>query len=181
VCSTWLAHRIAEGATVPCFITPGKGFRLPAPEEETPVIMCGPGTGIAPFRAFMQERAATGARGKAWLIFGEQRRATDFFYQDEWERYLADGALAKLTTAFSRDQAHKVYVQHRMLEHGADFWAWLEEGAVFYVCGDAARMAVDVDDALRKIVQEHGSRSAEEADAYVEQMKADKRYRRDVY
>lgn len=181
VCSTWLAHRIAVGDTIPVFITPGKGFRLPPPEDDVPVIMCGPGTGIAPFRAFLQERRATNAKGRAWLFFGEQHRESDFFYEHEWEHYLAEGVLDRLHTAFSRDQDHKIYVQHRMLEAGADFWEWLEEGAIFYVCGDAARMAVDVDEALHRIIQEHGGRTAEEAGAYVDQMKADKRYRRDVY
>ena len=181
VCSTWLADRITEGATVPCFINPGKGFRLPPPDEETPIIMCGPGTGIAPFRAFVQERRATGARGKAWLFFGEQRRASDFFYQNEWEAALADGSLTRLTTAFSRDQPHKIYVQHRMLEEKAEFWRWLEEGAIFYVCGDASRMAADVDRALHQIAESEGGKNPQEAAAWVEQLKTDKRYRRDVY
>ncbi len=181
VCSTWLAHRIDRETCIPCFITPGKGFRLPAPEETTPVIMCGPGTGIAPFRSFVQHRRVTGAKGKAWLFFGEQRRESDFFYEREWEAALADGSLTKLTTAFSRDQVHKVYVQHRMLEESAEFWKWLEEGAIFYVCGDASRMAADVDAALHSIIEKEGGKSAEEAAAYVAQMKADKRYRRDVY
>jgi sulfite reductase (NADPH) flavoprotein alpha-component len=181
VCSTWLAHRISEGATVPCFITPGKGFRLPGPEETTPIIMCGPGTGIAPFRAFVQERRCTSAKGKAWLFFGEQRRASDFFYEHEWAAALEDGSLTKMTTAFSRDQAHKIYVQHRMLEESEEFWNWIEAGAIFYVCGDAARMAHDVDAALHQIIEKEGGRTAEGAAAYVEQMKTDKRYRRDVY
>ena len=181
VCSTWLAQRISEGATIPCFITPGKGFRLPDPAESTPVIMCGPGTGIAPFRAFVQERRVTGAKGKAWLFFGEQRRSSDFFYEAEWEQALKDGALHRLTTAFSRDQAQKIYVQHRMLEEGAEFWRWLEEGAIFYVCGDASRMAADVDRALHQIIEKEGGKSPEEAAAYVEAMKREKRYRRDVY
>lgn len=181
VASTWLAERLREGECVPCFITPGKGFRLPGPEEETPIIMCGPGTGVAPFRAFVQERRATGARGRAWLFFGEQHRDSDFFYEAEWEQALRDGSLQKLTTAFSRDQAHKIYVQHRMLEEGAEFFRWLEEGAIFYVCGDAARMAHDVDAALHAIIEKEGGLSAEEAAAYVERLKAEKRYRRDVY
>ncbi|MGI8604806.1 MAG: diflavin oxidoreductase [Verrucomicrobiales bacterium] len=181
VCSTWLAHRIEPGAPVPCFITPGKGFRLPPPEDDTPIIMCGPGTGIAPFRAFVQERRVTGAKSNAWLFFGEQHRESDFFYEREWELALENGSLTKLTTAFSRDQAHKIYVQHRMLEESAEFWQWLEAGAIFYVCGDAARMAHDVDAALHQIIEKEGGRSADEAAAYVEQMKTDKRYRRDVY
>lgn len=181
VCSTWLANRIDHGAMVPCFINPGKGFRLPDPAEETPVIMCGPGTGIAPFRAFVQERRATGAKGKGWLFFGEQRRAADFFYEKEWEAALADGSLTRLTTAFSRDQEKKIYVQHRMLEEAKDLYAWLEAGAIFYVCGDASRMAADVDRALHQIIEQEGGKSAEEAAAFVEQLKKDKRYRRDVY
>jgi sulfite reductase (NADPH) flavoprotein alpha-component len=181
VCSTWLAERIEAGATIPCFINPGKGFRLPAPEETTPVIMCGPGTGIAPFRAFTQERRVTGAKGPAWLFFGEQRQQSDFFYQDEWNQALADGSLTRLDVAFSRDQTQKVYVQHKMLENAVELWAWLEKGAIFYVCGDASRMAADVDRALHQIIETAGQKSTEEAAAYVEQMKKDKRYRRDVY
>ncbi|CAN5290357.1 hypothetical protein BH23VER1_BH23VER1_05260 [soil metagenome] len=181
VCSTWLAHRLAEDTEIPVFITPGKGFRLPTPDDATPIIMCGPGTGIAPFRAFLQERKATNAQGDAWLIFGEQHAASDFFYEDEFKGYLQDGTLKRFDTAFSRDQEHKIYVQHRILEHGAEIWKWLENGAIFYVCGDAARMAVDVDEAIHHLVQEHGGKSEDEAAAYVEQMKADKRYRRDVY
>ncbi len=181
VCSTFLSDRIDESTLVPTFITPGKGFRLPEPEDDTPIIMIGPGTGIAPFRAFMQERRATGAKGKAWLFFGDQRRAYDYFYEDEWESYQKDGFLHKLDLAFSRDQDYKIYVQHRMKEAAADFWQWLEEGAIVYVCGDAVRMAKDVDSALHEIIQEQGGRSSEEAAAYVEQMRKDKRYRRDVY
>jgi sulfite reductase (NADPH) flavoprotein alpha-component len=143
--------------------------------------MCGPGTGIAPFRAFVQERRVSGARSPAWLFFGEQRRGTDFFYEPEWEQALANGSLTRLSTAFSRDQAHKVYVQHRMIEEAADFWRWLDDGAIFYVCGDASRMAHDVDVALHQIIEREGGKSPEEAAAYVEQMKKDKRYRRDVY
>lgn len=181
VCSTWLAHRIDGTTVIPCFITPGKGFRLPEPGEETPIIMCGPGTGIAPFRAFVQERRATGAKGRAWLFFGEQRRACDFFYEREWEAALADGSLTALSTAFSRDQAEKFYVQHAMKQEAAEFWRWLDQGAIFYVCGDASRMAADVDRALHDIVAAEGGKSPDEAAAYVAQMKADKRYRRDVY
>jgi sulfite reductase (NADPH) flavoprotein alpha-component len=154
---------------------------MPDPETATPIIMCGPGTGVAPFRAFVQERRMTGATGPAWLFFGEQHRETDYFYEREWEQALEDGSLTRLTTAFSRDQAHKVYVQHRMLEEAAEFWRWLDNGAIFYVCGDAARMAHDVDSALHQIIESAGGKSAEQAVAYVEQMKSDKRYRRDVY
>jgi len=145
------------------------------------VIMCGPGTGIAPFRAFLEERKATGAVGKAWLFFGEVSEKSCFFYKDEFEGYLADGTLTKLTTAWSRDQAEKIYVQHKMLENAADIWSWLEEGAIFYVCGDASRMALDVDRALHTIIEKEGGKTVDEAAAYVLAMKEAKRYRRDVY
>lgn len=181
VASTWLAQRIDGSTPVPCFINPGKGFRLPAPGEETPILMIGPGTGVAPFRAFIQERRATGARGRAWLFFGEQRRASDFFYEPEWENALVDGSLTKLTTAFSRDQAEKFYVQHAMKNEAAEIWAWLESGAIVYVCGDASRMAADVDRALHEIVASQGGKSDEEAAAYIESLRQSKRYRRDVY
>jgi sulfite reductase (NADPH) flavoprotein alpha-component len=143
--------------------------------------MCGPGTGIAPFRAFMQERKATSAHGDAWLFFGEIHEPTCYFYKDEWEAHLADGTLSKITTAWSRDQAEKVYIQHKMLEHGAEFWDWIEKGAIFYVCGDAQRMAPDVDKALHTIIQQHGGKSEEESIAFVKEMLSEKRYRRDVY
>ena len=177
--SSPLAH--SSTSPLPCFISPGKGFRLPAPEENTPIIMIGPGTGIAPFRAFLQERSATSAAGKAWLFFGEIHRDTCFFYEGEWNAWLEDGTLTKLTTAFSRDQDHKIYVHHRLLEEGAEVWQWLEEGAIIYVCGDAERMAPDVDKALHEVIEKHGGKTAEEAAAYVEEMRAEKRYRRDVY
>ena len=181
VCSTYLAERVTPDVELPTFINPGKGFRLPAPDDDTPIIMCGPGTGIAPFRAFAQERQATGAKGKAWLFFGEIRRATDFFYEEEWTRYLDDGTLARLDAAFSRDQEKKIYVQHKMLEAGRDLYDWLEQGAIFYVCGDASRMAADVDKALHEIIQTAGGKSPEQAAEYVEKMRQEKRYRRDVY
>ncbi len=181
VCSTFLADRIDSSTDIPTFITPGKGFRLPEPDDATPIIMIGPGTGIAPFRAFLQERKATNAKGKAWLFFGDQTRANDYLYEDEWGVYQNDGFLHKLDLAFSRDQDHKIYVQTRMKENAADFWQWLEEGAIVYVCGDASRMAHDVDKALHEIIAEEGGKSEEDAAAYVDQMKADKRYRRDVY
>ncbi|MCF6313336.1 MAG: sulfite reductase subunit alpha [Verrucomicrobiales bacterium] len=181
VCSTFLNERCDENTDIPCFVTPGKGFRLPAADDDTPIIMCGPGTGIAPFRAFLQERHATQAKGDAWLFFGEIHQETCYFYQEEWESYLADGTLNRITTAFSRDQDHKIYVHHRMLEEGAQLWSWLERGAIFYVCGDAERMANDVDQALHQIAIEHGGKSEQEAAEYIEQMRQDKRYRRDVY
>jgi sulfite reductase (NADPH) flavoprotein alpha-component len=181
VCSTWLAERINTETSLRCFITPGKGFRPPEPDHETPIIMCGPGTGIAPFRAFLQERQATSAKGKAWLFFGEIHEATCFFYKEEWEHYLADGTLEKLTTAWSRDQQEKVYIQHKILENAEELWQWFEQGAIFYVCGDANRMAPDVDKALHTVVETAGGKSPEEAAAYIAQMHTDKRYRRDVY
>lgn len=182
VASTFLADRITVGETlIPVFVNHGKGFRLPEPQEETPVIMIGPGTGIAPFRAFLEERKATAAKGKAWLFFGEVNEATCFFYKDEFEAYLADGTLAKLTTAWSRDQAEKIYVQHKLLENSAEIYAWLEQGAIVYVCGDASRMAVDVDKALHSIIEKEGGKTPEEAVAYMASFKEAKRYRRDVY
>lgn len=181
VASTFLAERITPETPIPVFVNHGKGFRLPEPQEETPVIFIGPGTGIAPFRAFLQERKATSAKGKAWLFFGEVSQSSCFFYKDEFEAYLADGTLERLTTAWSRDQAEKIYVQHKMLEHGKDIYSWLEQGAIVYVCGDASRMAVDVDKALHTILEKEGGKSAEEAVAYMAALKEAKRYRRDVY
>lgn len=182
VCSAFLAERVTPNETlIPCFVNHGKGFRLPEPHEETPIIMCGPGTGIAPFRAFLEERKATNAKGKAWLFFGEVSAKSCYFYKDEFDAYLADGTLTKLSTAWSRDQAEKIYVQHKMLENSAEFWAWLEQGAIMYVCGDAARMAGDVDKAMHTIIEKEGGKTPEEAAAYVQAMKDAKRYRRDVY
>jgi sulfite reductase (NADPH) flavoprotein alpha-component len=177
VCSTFLADRTE---TVPVFVHTAKHFRVPE-EGSTPVIMVGPGTGIAPFMAFLQERKATGATGKNWLFFGDQKAETDFLYREELEGYVADGLLTELALAFSRDQAEKIYVQHRMLEKAADLYAWLESGAFFYICGDASRMAKDVDTALHKVVEIAGGKSPEEAAVYVEELKKSKRYRKDVY
>ncbi len=179
VCSTFLADR-ADDADVPVFVHTAKHFRVPE-ELSTPVIMVGPGTGIAPFMAFLQERKATGATGKNWLFFGDQKSATDFLYRDELEAWQAEGVLHRLDTAFSRDQADKIYVQHRMLEAAQELFEWLEQGACFYVCGDASRMAKDVDAALHKVVETAGGKSPEEAAAYVAELKTSKRYRKDVY
>ena len=179
VCSTFLSDR-AETAPVPVFVHSAKHFRVPE-DLSTPVIMVGPGTGIAPFRAFLQERKAAGGTGKNWLFFGDQKAATDFLYREELEAYQAEGILHELSLAFSRDQAEKIYVQHRMLERAADLYAWLEAGAFFYVCGDASRMAKDVDTALHKVVETAGGKSPEEAAAYVDELKKSKRYRKDVY
>jgi len=143
--------------------------------------MCGPGTGIAPFRAFLEERRATGAQGMNWLFFGDQRRSTDFLYQEQLEGWVSDGHLARLDLAFSRDQAEKIYVQTRMLESSTELWSWLESGAHFYVCGDASRMAKDVDAALHQIAQTSGGLSQEAAAEYIARLKSEKRYQRDVY
>lgn len=180
VCSTFLAERVPTGRAVPAFVHHNKNFRPPV-NADAPMIMVGPGTGIAPFRAFLEERRATGAKGKNWLFFGDQRGATDFLFREELEAMQRDGTLTRLDLAFSRDQAEKIYVQTRMLEHGKKLYAWLEEGGSFYVCGDASRMAKDVDAALHQIIQTAGGKSAEEATAYVAALKQDKRYQRDVY
>ncbi|HWL51366.1 MAG TPA: sulfite reductase subunit alpha [Chthoniobacteraceae bacterium] len=180
VASTFLAERVAIGSPVPVFIHTAKGFRLPE-DPSTPIIMVGPGTGVAPFRAYLQERQATGATGRNWLFFGEQRHTEDFLYREEFEAFQGDGILTRFDTAFSRDQAQKVYVQHRMQEHAAELWRWIDEGAHLYVCGDAARMAKDVDATLHAIVCEQGGKSSDEAAVYIEELKKIKRYKRDVY
>ncbi|WP_211093619.1 sulfite reductase subunit alpha [Cohnella fermenti] len=180
VCSAFLAERVSENTEVAIFVQKAGHFRPPA-NPDAPMIMVGPGTGVGPFRGFLQERQALGAKGKNWLIFGEQRAAHDFYFEEEFEGMRKSGLLHRMDTAFSRDQSAKVYVQHRMLEHGAELWSWLEEGAHFYVCGDASSMAKEVDAALKKIVHLHGGRSAEDADRYVKDMMQAKRYARDVY
>jgi sulfite reductase (NADPH) flavoprotein alpha-component len=143
--------------------------------------MIGPGTGIAPFRAFLEERRATGATGRNWLFFGDQRAATDLLYREELTAMQKDGTLARLDLAFSRDQAEKIYVQHRMLEHGAELWAWLQNGAHLYICGDASRMAKDVEAALHTIAEQHGTLTPEATHTYLTTLKSEKRYQRDVY
>jgi len=180
VASNFLAER-ADKVPVPVYPSSAKHFHMP--EDQTlPLIMIGPGTGIAPFRAFLQERQALGAKGKNWLFFGSQREKCDYAYKEDWERFTRKGFLTRLDCAWSRDQAHKIYVQHKMLENAAEIWKWIDgEAAQFFVCGDARRMAKDVDAALRKIVQEQGGKSVDEANAYVEKLKTDKRYKRDVY
>ncbi|TVP79566.1 MAG: assimilatory sulfite reductase (NADPH) flavoprotein subunit [Puniceicoccaceae bacterium] len=180
VCSTYLSDRIAEGEKAEVFVTANKHFKVPA-NNDTPIIMVGPGTGIAPFRAFVEERKARGAQGKNWLFFGDQHYLTDFLYQTEWQDYLADGILSKLDVAFSRDQKQKVYVQDRMRENAKELYAWLEQGAYFYVCGDASRMATDVDVALHDIIEQQGGLNKDAAKAYVKKLKDEKRYLRDVY
>ena len=180
VASTFLAER-ADKVPVPVYPASAKHFHMPE-DLNTPLIMIGPGTGIAPFRAFLQDRQAMGAKGKNWLFFGAQRERCDYAYKEDWEKFTRDGLLTKLDCAWSRDQAHKIYVQHKMLENAAEIWEWIDgDGAQFFVCGDARRMAKDVDAALRKIVQEQGGKSVDEANAYVEKLKNDKRYKRDVY
>ncbi|WIM96362.1 bifunctional nitrate reductase/sulfite reductase flavoprotein subunit alpha [Actinoplanes oblitus] len=179
VCSTYLADAV-DDIEVPVFVQKAPHFRPPA-DPATPMIMVGPGTGVAPFLGFLQERQATGATGANWLFFGEQRRATDFYYREELAALSAAGTLTRLDLAFSRDQRAKVYVQDRMREQGAQLWAWLRDGAHFYVCGDASRMAKDVDRALHEIAVNHGRLSPEAATAYLKQLAADKRYVRDVY
>jgi len=180
LCSTFLAERSNDETPVPVFIQPSPHFRLPA-NSDLPVIMVGPGTGIAPFRAFLEERIATGARGRNWLFFGHQHEATDFFYRDELTAARERGALTRLDTAFSRDQPEKIYVQHRMIEQARELWSWLQDGAHFYVCGDASRMAKDVDAALHQVAREAGGLSTEKAAEYVQELKTQKRYQRDVY
>jgi sulfite reductase (NADPH) flavoprotein alpha-component len=181
VCSTCLADRVDVDTTpVPVFVS-NSHFGLPEDHADRDIIMVGPGTGIAPFRAFVQERAGNGGSGRNWLFFGDQHEATDFLYADEWKDYVASGDVAKLDLAWSRDQAAKVYVQDKIREGGAELWKWLEGGAIFYVCGDAKRMAKDVDRALHDIAAEHGGMSEEDAVAFVKQLKKDKRYQRDVY
>jgi sulfite reductase (NADPH) flavoprotein alpha-component len=180
VCSTYLADLVKTGDSVQIFVQPNKNFRLPA-DASIPIIMVGPGTGIAPFRAFVEHRAALGSPGKNWLFFGDQHYTYDFLYQLEWQESLKDGTLTRLDVAFSRDQPEKIYVQHRMLQQAKDLYQWLEEGAHFYVCGDAARMAHDVHEALISIVESQAGISREAAEAYVENLKKTKRYQRDVY
>jgi sulfite reductase (NADPH) flavoprotein alpha-component len=180
VASTYLADRLNSEDRVPMFVHVAKGFRLPE-DPSTPIIMVGPGTGIAPFRAFLQERQAVSASGKNWLFFGEQRAKCDFFYEAEFAAAQKAGVLTRFDTAFSRDQAHKIYVQHRLLEHAKELFAWLEEGAHFFVCGDAARMAKDVDVALHQIVEKEGGKTPDQAAEYVEHLRQQKRYKRDVY
>jgi sulfite reductase (NADPH) flavoprotein alpha-component len=180
VCSTFMADRIPAGARMPIYIQINKRFRLPE-AADAPIIMIGPGTGIAPFRSFLYQRQALGHPGRNWLFFGERSAATDFLYGEEFQAMLADGLLTRMDTAFSRDQAHKIYVQDRMLEQAKQFWSWLQDGASIFVCGDANHMAKDVHHTLHKIVEQQGGMSAEAATAYVQSLKDHHRYHRDVY
>lgn len=178
--SSYLADRLIEDGEVRVFVEHNDNFRLPQ-NPDTPVIMVGPGTGIAPFRAFMQEREAIGASGKNWLFFGNPHFTQDFLYQVEWQRYVKSGLLSKISLAFSRDQANKIYVQDRLREAGLELYQWLEAGAHFYVCGDANKMAKDVQEALLDVIAEHGHKSREEAEEYLSELRRAKRYQRDVY
>ncbi|MEJ6080591.1 assimilatory sulfite reductase (NADPH) flavoprotein subunit [Vibrio sp. 1-Bac 57] len=178
--STFLSHRLQEGEEVKVFIEDNHNFRLPA-DPATPIIMVGPGTGIAPFRAFMQEREASDASGKNWLLFGDQTFNEDFLYQVEWQSYLKSGLLTKLDLAFSRDQAQKIYVQDRLQENAKEVFEWLQNGAHFYVCGDANRMAKDVQSTLIDIISKQGKLSLEDAEEYLTELRQAKRYQRDVY
>lgn len=180
VCSSFLADRVQVGTTpTPVFVS--HSHFGPPEDSSRDAIMVGPGTGIAPFRAFMQDRVASGATGRNWVFFGDQHRATDFLYEDEWTAWQEKGQLTRFDTAFSRDQVNKVYVQDRMREHAAELWQWISNGGYFFVCGDAKRMAKDVDVALHDIVAQQGRMEAAAAADYVKQMKKDKRYQRDVY
>lgn len=178
--SGYLCERLEAGGEIEVFVEKNDNFRLPE-STDTPVIMIGPGTGIAPFRAFMQEREAQGADGKNWLFFGNPHFTQDFLYQVEWQTYVKSGLLDRITLAFSRDQQEKIYVQHRLLEQGVEVYAWLEEGAHVYVCGDATHMAKDVEAALLSIIEQHGGKSAEDAKAYLVALRKAKRYQKDVY
>lgn len=180
VCSILCAERLNPGDKIPVFIQQNENFKLPE-NPDTPIIMIGPGTGIAPFRSFMQEREESGAEGKSWLFFGDQHFVTDFLYQTEWQNYLKDGVLTKMNVAFSRDTAEKVYVQHRMLEHSKELFEWLQQGAAVYICGDEKHMAHDVHETLISIIEKEGNLNREDAEKYLAAMQQDKRYQRDVY
>ncbi|MEN2036420.1 assimilatory sulfite reductase (NADPH) flavoprotein subunit [Staphylococcus haemolyticus] len=180
VCSVQFAERIQPGDTVPIYLKRNPNFKFPK-EGDTPVIMIGPGTGIAPFRAYMQEREEHGFKGNTWLFFGDQHFTTDFLYQTEWQEWLKDGVLGKMDVAFSRDTDEKVYVQHRIAEHNKEFNEWLQKGASIYICGDEKHMAKDVHQAIRNVLVKEQNLSEEDAEAYLKQMKKDKRYQRDVY
>jgi sulfite reductase (NADPH) flavoprotein alpha-component len=180
VASGQMGERANVGAVLPIFLHSNQNFRLPE-DSSAPAIMIGPGTGVAPFRAFLEERRAKGDTGKNWLIFGDQHRATDFLYEELWTEMKADGTLTRLDTAFSRDQAHKIYVQDRIRENAGELYAWLECGAIFYVCGDAVRMAKDVEQALLDAIARGSNGTLDRAAEYLAMMKQQKRYRRDIY
>ncbi|HEU4805559.1 MAG TPA: sulfite reductase [NADPH] flavoprotein alpha-component, partial [Nitrobacter sp.] len=179
VASGYLAARTEEDATIPVYVQSNDHFHLP--DDDVPILMVGAGTGVAPYRAFMQEREARGASGRSWLFFGERNFRSDFLYQVEWQELVKNGVLSRLDLAFSRDAAPKTYVQDRLRRQGRDVYAWLEEGAYLYVCGDSAHMAPDVHAALTDIVAEHGGLDRDEAGAYLSALQRDRRYRLDVY
>ncbi|MEO0588255.1 MAG: hypothetical protein AAF078_11505, partial [Planctomycetota bacterium] len=179
VASTFLADRVGIGSGAGVYVQQSSHFHMPTPE--TPLIMIGPGTGIAPFRAFLEERGASESSGRNWLFFGDQHEASDFLYRDQIEGWLADGTLDRFDPAWSRDQDAKVYVQHRMLDAGEELWQWLQDGAAIYVCGDASRMAKDVDTALHQLIAAHGGMAESAAAAYVDRLKDEHRYQKDVY
>ncbi|AGK53471.1 assimilatory sulfite reductase (NADPH) flavoprotein subunit [Bacillus sp. 1NLA3E] len=180
VCSILTAERLHPGDTLPIYIQHNQNFKLPK-NSDTPIIMVGPGTGVAPFRSFIQEREELGAKGKSWLFFGDQHFVTDFLYQTEWQKWVRDGVLTKMDVAFSRDTDEKVYVQHRLLEHSKELFKWLQEGAVVYICGDKKHMAHDVHNTLLTIIEKEGNMSREKAEAYLADLQQQKRYQRDVY
>lgn len=180
VCSILCAERLQPGDTLPVYIQQNQNFKLPQ-DPDTPIIMVGPGTGIAPFRSFMQEREEMGANGKSWLFFGDQHFVTDFLYQTEWQKWLKDGVLTKMDVAFSRDTEEKVYVQHQMKKQSKELFEWLEQGAYVYICGDEKHMAHDVHNTLLSIIQEEGAMSKEKAESYLANLQQQKRYQRDVY
>ncbi|KMY19462.1 assimilatory sulfite reductase (NADPH) flavoprotein subunit [Bacillus pumilus] len=180
VCSILCAERLEPGDTLPVYIQHNQNFKLPE-NPDAPIIMVGPGTGIAPFRSFMQEREEIGASGKSWLFFGDQHFVTDFLYQTEWQKWLKDGVLTKMDVAFSRDSEEKVYVQHQMRKQSKELFEWLEQGAYVYVCGDEKHMAHDVHRTLLSIIQEEGAMSKEKAESYLANLQQQKRYQRDVY
>ncbi|PMC40499.1 sulfite reductase [NADPH] flavoprotein alpha-component [Bacillus sp. UMB0899] len=180
VASILTAERLQPGDTLPVYVQNNQNFKLPE-NPDTPIIMVGPGTGVAPFRSFMQEREETGAEGKSWMFFGDQHFVTDFLYQTEWQKWIKDGVLTKMDVAFSRDTEEKVYVQHRMLAHSKELFEWLEEGAVVYICGDEKHMAHDVHNTLIDIIEKEGGLSREKAESYLADMQQTKRYQRDVY
>ncbi|EEZ84982.1 Sulfite reductase [NADPH] flavoprotein alpha-component [Vibrio alginolyticus 40B] len=178
--SSFLAQRLEEGGEVKVFVEHNNNFKLPE-DDSTPIIMVGPGTGIAPFRSFIQERENRDAEGKNWLFFGDRTFTQDFLYQVEWQKYLKSGVLSRLDVAFSRDQVEKVYVQHRILENAAQVWQWIQEGAYIYVCGDATRMAKDVHDALVIVAEQEGKMPRDDAEQFINDLRKAKRYQRDVY
>ena len=180
VCSGSVAERIQIGDTLPIYVHTNPNFRLPE-QQDTPLIMIGAGTGVAPYRAFLEEREELGIEGKAWLIFGDQHFVTDFLYQTDWQRWLASGTLTQMDVAFSRDTDKKIYVQHKIEENAATFYEWLEQGAVIYVCGDEKAMAADVDATIHRLIEQQGKKTPEEAKAFVNELKQQNRYQRDVY